>query len=117
MTLDKEYLEYPHRSYGMDHGRYDWSMLSRRSRVAWPNGAKLALWINVGLQFFPLDQQGKPFPVPGGMTMPYPDLRHFSFWRDRGSTCRVPALARPPDMETGGPPVSARVKAILSVWK
>jgi allantoinase len=84
MTLDKEYLEYPHRRYGMDHGRYDWSMLSERNPVAWPNGAKLALWINVGLQFFPLDQQGKPFPVPGGMTMPYPDLRHFSL-RDYGN--------------------------------
>jgi allantoinase len=84
MTLDKDYLEYPHRRYGMDHGRYDWSMLSERSPVAWPNGAKLALWINVGLQFYPLDQQGKPFAVPGGMTMPYPDLRHFSL-RDYGN--------------------------------
>jgi allantoinase len=84
MTLDKDYLEYPHRRYGMDHGRYDWSMLSERSPVAWPNGAKLALWINVGLQFYPLDQQSKPFAVPGGMTMPYPDLRHFSL-RDYGN--------------------------------
>jgi allantoinase len=84
MTLDKDYLEYPHRRYGMDHGRYEWSMLSERSPVAWPNGAKLALWINVGLQFYPLDQQSKPFAVPGGMTMPYPDLRHFSL-RDYGN--------------------------------
>jgi allantoinase len=84
MALDKEHLEYPHRSHGMDHTRYNWSMLSEREPVRWPNGAKLALWINVGLQFFPLNQQGKPFPVPGGMTMPYPDLRHFSL-RDYGN--------------------------------
>jgi allantoinase len=84
MALDKEHLEYPHRSHGMDHTRYSWSMLSEREPVRWPNGAKLALWINVGLQFFPLNQQGKPFPVPGGMTMPYPDLRHFSL-RDYGN--------------------------------
>lgn len=84
MTLDKEHLEYPHRSYGMDHDRYPWSMLSDRPAVTWPGGAKLALWVNVGLQFYPLDQRGEPFAVPGGMTMPYPDLRHFSL-RDYGN--------------------------------
>jgi len=84
MSLPDEYLQYPHRSYGMDHDRYDWSMLGDRKPVAWPDGAKLALWINVSLQFFPLNQQGKPFPPPGGMTMPYPDLRHFTL-RDYGN--------------------------------
>lgn len=84
MPLGPEYLQYPHRSHGMDHDRYDWSMLSERRPVQWPGGAKLALWVNVGLQFYPLNQQGKPFAVPGGMTMPYPDLRHFSL-RDYGN--------------------------------
>ena len=84
MALDKEHLEYPHRSYGMDHDRYDWSMLSERRAVQWPGAAKLALWVNVSLQFFPLDQRGKPFAPPGGMTMPYPDLRHFTL-RDYGN--------------------------------
>lgn len=84
MALDKEHLQYPHRSYGMDHDRYDWSMLSERPKIVWPGGAKLALWVNVSLQFFPLDQKGKPFPPPGGMTMPYPDLRHYSL-RDYGN--------------------------------
>ena len=84
MALKRDHLEYPHRSYGMDHQRYAWSMLSERQPVTWPGGAKLALWINVGLQFYPLNQQGKPFAVPGGMTMPYPDLRHFSL-RDYGN--------------------------------
>ena len=78
MALDKSYFDYPHRSYGMDHERYDWSMLTDRKPVQWPNGKKLALWVNVPLQFFPLNQKGEPFKVPGGMTMPYPDLRHFS---------------------------------------
>lgn len=84
MSLDDSYLKYPHRSYGMDHDRYDWSMLSARPPVRWPNGKKLALWINVNLQFFPLNQKSEPFPVPGGMTMPYPDLRHFTL-RDYGN--------------------------------
>lgn len=84
MSLPDEYFRYPHRSAGMDHDRYDWSMLAARKPVKWPDGNKLALWVNVALQFFPLNQQGKPFKVPGGMTMPYPDLRHFSL-RDYGN--------------------------------
>ncbi len=83
-SLDKEYLNYPHRSYGMDHNRYDWSQLAHRKGVQWPNDKKIALWVNVGLQFFPLNQKGIPFKVPGGMTKPYPDLRHYSL-RDYGN--------------------------------
>jgi allantoinase len=84
MALDKSYLEYAHRSYGMDHDRYDWSMLTDRPEITWPGAKKLALWVNVPLQFFPLDQKGEPFKIQGGMTMPYPDLRHFSL-RDYGN--------------------------------
>jgi len=86
--LDDKFLEYSQRSYGMDHERYDWSMLSDRQAIQWPNGKKLAVWINVCLQFFPINQQGKPFEVPGGMTMPYPDLRHYSL-RDYGNRVGV----------------------------
>jgi len=77
-------LAYPLRRYGMDHDRYEWSMLSDRPAIHWPGGKKLALWVNVGLQFFPLNPQGQPVKVPGNMTMPYPDLRHFSL-RDYGN--------------------------------
>lgn len=84
MSLDNNYFSYPHRSYGMDHNRYDWQMLAEQKPITWPNNKKLALWINVPLQFFPLNQQGVPYKVPGGMTMPYPDLRHFSL-RDYGN--------------------------------
>ncbi len=78
MPLDKEYFEYPHRSYGMDHDYYDWSMLTDRAPVQWPDNKKVALWINVALQYFPLNQQGKPFAPIGGMTTAYPDLRHYT---------------------------------------
>ncbi len=84
MALDPAYLKYERRRYGMDHNRYEWSMLSRRAPVAWPNGARLALWINLAVQFFPLNQRGKPFPPPGGMSTPYPDLRHYTL-RDYGN--------------------------------
>lgn len=78
MSLNKKFLEYPRRGYGMDHGRYEWSMLIDRPKVAWPSGKKLALWVNVCLQFFPVNQKGKPFLPSGGLSMPYPDLRHFT---------------------------------------
>ncbi|MFT2092752.1 polysaccharide deacetylase family protein [Paraglaciecola sp. 2405UD69-4] len=83
-TLPDNYLDYPERHYGMDHDRYTWSMLQSRKAVTWPNNASLAVWVNVAVQYFPLNQQGVPFKVPGGMTMPYPDLRHYSL-RDYGN--------------------------------
>lgn len=82
--LDQTYLQYPKRQYGYDHDWYDWSMLETRPALVWPGKKPLAVWINVSLQQFPLDQKGKPFKPPFGMTMPYPDLRHFSL-RDYGN--------------------------------
>ncbi len=93
MPLDRSYLEYTERSYGMDHERYDWSMLTDRKAVSWPGDKKLALWVNVSLQFFPLDQKGVPVKPPGGMTMPYPDLRHYSL-RDYGNRVGIYRLLK-----------------------
>jgi peptidoglycan/xylan/chitin deacetylase (PgdA/CDA1 family) len=59
-------------------------MLTDRKPVAWPGGKKLAVWVNVSVQHFPLNPQGKPVKMPGGMTMPYPDLRHYTL-RDYGN--------------------------------
>jgi len=68
----------------MDHDRYEWSMLSGRKLVHWPNGARVALWVTVSLQWFPLDQQGKPFKPVGSLQTAYPDLRHYTL-RDYGN--------------------------------
>jgi len=78
MSLPPDYLNYPKRKHGMDHDRYDWSMLPRRKPVVWPNGARIALWIVPALEWFPLDMAGKPFKAPGAMTNAYPDLRHYT---------------------------------------
>jgi allantoinase len=78
MPLEPSYFDYPHRSYGMDHDLYDWSMLADRKPIAWPNKARVAVWVNVSLQYFPLNQNGKPFAPVGGMTTAYPDLRHYT---------------------------------------
>ena len=86
-------LDYPMRRRGMDHDRYAWSMLGQRKPVTWPGGKKLALWVNVGLQFFPLNPAKKPLSVPGNMTMPYPDLRHYSL-RDYGNRVGIYRMLR-----------------------
>ena len=82
--LPDDYLDYPLRRYGMDHGRYDWSMLPRRAPVCWPGGARLALWVVPALEWFPLNMKGLPFKPPGAMQTAYPDLRHYTL-RDYGN--------------------------------
>lgn len=84
MPLSDEHLAYPQRRHGMDQDRYTWSDLAERPKVAWPNGARVALWVAPLLQWFPLNSSAKPFRAPGGLTMPYPDLRHYTS-RDYGN--------------------------------
>ncbi|MFM9882330.1 MAG: polysaccharide deacetylase family protein [Burkholderiales bacterium] len=93
MSMPADYLKYPLRRYGMDHERYDWSMLPRRKPVAWPNGAKVALWVIPALEWFPLDMKGKPFKAPGGMVTAYPDLRHYTL-RDYGNRVGIYRLLK-----------------------
>ena len=76
--------DYPMRRHGMDHDRYAWSMLAERAPVRWPHGRPLALWINVSVEHFPLDATGDGVKAHGSMTMPYPDLRHYTL-RDYGN--------------------------------
>jgi allantoinase len=84
MPLAEEHLLYPLRRPGMDHDRYAWSMLQSRKPVVWPGGKTLAVWVNVSLQHFALNPKGVPVKLPGSMTMPYPDLRHYTL-RDYGN--------------------------------
>jgi len=82
--LPADYMDYPLRRYGMDHERYDWSMLPDRKPVAWPNQARVALWVVPALEWFPLNMAGQPFKPPGAMQTAYPDLRHYTL-RDYGN--------------------------------
>jgi allantoinase len=88
MSLDPKFLRYSQRRHGMDHDRYAWSMLETRAPIAWTAGRPLALWINVCLEHFPLDAKGEGFKAHGSMTMPYPDLRHYTL-RDYGNRVGV----------------------------
>ncbi len=84
MSLPDNYLDYPMRRYGMDHDRYDWSMLPQRKPVEWPGQARVALWVVPALEWFPLNMSGFPFKPPGAMMTAYPDLRHYTL-RDYGN--------------------------------
>ena len=88
MSLPDDYLRYALRRHGMDHERYDWTLQPERQPVAWPGGARVALWVVPALEFFPLDQPAQPFKAPGGMVTPYPDLRHYTL-RDYGNRVGV----------------------------
>ncbi len=46
--------------------------------INWKNDKKIALWITVSLEFFPLTPNEGPFRAPGHMVTPFPDLRTFT---------------------------------------
>ena len=83
-VISDDYLKYPKRRYGMDHDRYEWSILNKRQKIQWPGGHRVALWVTVALQWFPLDMKGQPFKPPGALQTAYPDLRHYTL-RDYGN--------------------------------
>ena len=111
MTLADDYLKYSARRHGMDHDRYEWSDLFARKPIVWPAGARVALWIMPAVQWFPLDMTGKPFRAPGGLTMPFPDYRHYTN-RDYGNRVgiyRILDLLRRKKL-----PASVAVNAVLA---
>lgn len=112
MTMPDDYLQYANRRYGMDHDRYDWSMLSARKPVAWPNGARVALWVVPALEWFPLDMAGKPFKPPGAMQTAYPDLRHYTL-RDYGNRIGIFRIMQA--LERHGIRASVAVNAAVAV--
>lgn len=78
MALDPAYLEYAHRHEGYDHDLYHWSSIFARNPVAWPQGRKVAVWLCVSLEWFPITPSDTPFRAPGHMQTAYPDFRHYT---------------------------------------
>ncbi len=112
MSLGQEHLEYPMRRYGMDQDRYDWSPLPTRKPVAWPGGARVALWVVPALEWFPLDMKGQPFKPPGAMQTAYPDLRHYTL-RDYGNRVGIHRIMDA--LGQRGIPASVAVNAAVAV--
>ena len=109
--ISDDYLKYPKRRYGMDHERYEWSILPKRKPVQWPGKARIALWVTVSLQWFPLDQQGKPFKALGSLQTAYPDLRHYTL-RDYGNRAGIFRIMKA--LEKHGIRASAPVNAAVA---
>lgn len=84
MTLDSGYLDYPRRRHGYDHDLYAWSSIFDRPPISWPGGRRVAVWICVSLEWFPMTPADAPFRAPGHMQTPYPDYRHYTA-RDYGN--------------------------------
>jgi allantoinase len=84
MTLDPAYLDYPKRHQGYDHDIYPWSAIKDRKPITWPGSAKVAVWVCVSLEYFPLTPSDTPFRAPGHMQTAYPDYRHYTA-RDYGT--------------------------------
>ncbi|WP_199554257.1 polysaccharide deacetylase family protein [Sandaracinobacteroides hominis] len=78
MSLDPAYLEYPRRRHGYDHDLYPWSPLKDRKPIGWPGEAKVAVWLVVSLEWFPITPSDTPFRAPGHMQTAYPDYRHYT---------------------------------------
>lgn len=93
MPLGPDNFEYPMRRHGMDHDRYEWSMLHTRGPVSWPGEKPVALWVNVAVEIFPLDDDGQPFKLPGALRKPYPDVQTYT-WRDYGNRVGIYRLMR-----------------------
>jgi allantoinase len=90
MSLPRSYFEYPHRHEGMDHTRFGYANLFRRSPVKWPGGARVALVVVPVLEWFPLNvaSTATPVRVVGGMERPYPDYWNYTM-RDYGTRVGV----------------------------
>jgi allantoinase len=78
VALDPAYLEYPQRHHGYDHAIYPWSSIFTRKPIVWPEGKKVAVWLCVSLEWFPITPSDVPFRAPGHMVTTYPDYRHYS---------------------------------------
>lgn len=78
------YIDYPLRGHRLDHDRFPMRYLKDAPAVRWPGGAKVALWITVHLEFFPMNMGKAPFVPAGGVEKPYPSHWDYAI-RDYGN--------------------------------
>jgi allantoinase len=93
MTLSPDYLRYPRRGRGLDHDWFDARSLFDRPPVRWPEGRRVALWVTVHVEFFPLDMAIRPVAPVGAMQRSYPDYPTFTN-RDYGNRIGIYRIMR-----------------------
>lgn len=67
------------------HGRYAYSSIKHRPAYAWPNGARLAVYIGLNVEHFAFGEGLGAELAPGG---PQPDVLNYA-WRDYGNRVGV----------------------------
>lgn len=93
MSAPEDYLRYPQRHLGLDHGWFAYQPVRARRKLAWPNGARIALWITVPVEFFPLNAPAQPFRPVGAIDRAYPDFWTYSN-RDYGNRVGIFRIMR-----------------------
>ena len=63
------------------HGRFDYSAIVDRKRLAWPNGARVAVWVIPNIEHFLFDRPSTS--ISSATTRLSPDVLNYS-WRDYG---------------------------------
>jgi peptidoglycan/xylan/chitin deacetylase (PgdA/CDA1 family) len=91
MTTNR--LTYPYRRRGLDHDWFLHEPTHTRPSVVWPQGKRIALWITVPVEFFPLDAPAQPLRPLGGLMLGYPDLWNYSS-RDYGARIGIYRIMR-----------------------
>ena len=66
-----------------DPGFYDYLPYSRRPRIEWPNGARVAFWVAPNIEFYELDPPKNPTRT--SWPRPVPDVLGCEKIRTRGS--------------------------------
>jgi len=64
MALPDDYLRYPRRRHGNDHDRFAFSPLPRRRPIVWPGGQRIALFVTVNFEYYPLEAPRPPVSAP-----------------------------------------------------
>lgn len=78
------YLDTPlRRERQMDHDFYAWRDTWSEDRLAWPNDASLGVWIQLAVEWFPLNISSSPFLPVGAPYRPWPDTQTYT-QRDYG---------------------------------
>lgn len=75
-----DYLLTPMRRHGMDHDFYPWRDTHAEPRLDWQG---LRIWLQVAVEWFPMNISGKPFLPLGAPNRPWPDSETYT-QRDYG---------------------------------
>lgn len=92
MSLPQDYLRYPWRRRGLDHDWFEYRALAHAKPVTWPGGKRLALFVMVHLEHFPMGMTGKPVMPIGGLRY-VPDFHGYTN-RDYGNRVGIYRILR-----------------------